>query len=212
MYCFANLLIMDFLMLGKYAVWFHIWCIVTVLSKQWYVHCIPCWILLWLPNYVVGIHIQLLCLWIIVWFEGFQVLQCLALLSEQALIHSVADPEGGCGGTVPSKICQNLAKLTNFLPILASMPPTWPPWIHPWHSYPRGGYLFKNHNLQKPLSIEIIKIRMSLLVGHQVKSWPVVICRFCSVPTKAKRIILQRTGEKTKLKNNTKSKPTPRRL
>ncbi len=36
---------------------------------------------------------------------------------------TVADPEGGRGGTAPSQIGQNLAKLAPFLPIFASMPP-----------------------------------------------------------------------------------------
>ena len=36
---------------------------------------------------------------------------------------SVADPEGGRGGTALSKIGQNLAKLAPYLPISASTPP-----------------------------------------------------------------------------------------
>ena len=39
----------------------------------------------------------------------------------------------GAWGTTPSKIGPNLAKLVPFLPILASTPPNWPSWIHPWY-------------------------------------------------------------------------------
>ena len=49
--------------------------------------------------------------------------QCWYCCNAILLSIPVADPEGGRGGAVPSKIDQNLAKLAPFVPILASTPP-----------------------------------------------------------------------------------------
>ena len=48
---------------------------------------------------------------------------CIVFIFYQLTQHPVEDPEGERGGTAPSEIDKNLAKLAYFPPILASMPP-----------------------------------------------------------------------------------------